>query len=98
MTQLGGADDAALQESALRTRADKEFGVVPALSAAAEASLQGKSTASGAVRAVQFFDLETCLWQTAQQHFLRRTAYETSNLPSFGERSVYARAQAGTHA
>ena len=88
-TQLGGADDGALQEAALHQRAER-VAVAAGLPAAAplspsrEASLACKNTASGSVKDVKFFDLDTCFWQLAQQHSLRYNTYDSSTIPALG--------------
>jgi len=81
--QLGGADDGALQEAALRQRADINAASLggapaPALTPAQEASLAAKSTASGAVNDLCFFDLDTCFWQLAIQNSQQHGAYDAS--------------------
>lgn len=89
VNQLGGADEGALQAASLWQRADRDAaafgGPVPApLTPAQEASLAAKSTASGTVQDLQFFDLDTCFWQISQQRSLQYGAYDTSGVPSLG--------------
>ena len=87
--ELGGADEAALQEAALRQRAEKDpafYGeAMGAAGSYSEASWAAKSTASGAVRDVKFFDVDTCFWQLARQHSLQYNAFDSSTLPLIGE-------------
>ena len=92
--QLGGADDASLQEEALRQRAvaGASSGAAAAAAATAgepsaaalEASLAAKSTASGAVRDVAFFDLDTAVWQVGRQHSLQYGGPDAAALPHLG--------------
>lgn len=87
--ELGGADEAALQEAALQQRAVRDpsyygegsFSTGPA----AEASLAAKSTASGTVKDVKFFDLDTCFWQLARQHRMQHNVFDSSTIPPYGE-------------
>lgn len=86
-TQLGGADDGALQEAALHARAAHDAMAAgapapPPLSPGREASLASKSTASGAVRDVRFLDLDVVFWQLAGSHLLRHNAYDASGVPA----------------
>jgi hypothetical protein len=87
--QLGGADEGALQEAALRARADKDAAALgapppPPPPPPAEASLAAKAAASGAVRDLAFFDLDTCFWQLATQRALQYGAYDASGVPTLG--------------
>lgn len=87
---MGGADEGALQEVALWQRAEKEavaLGSKPndPLTPAEENSLQSKSTASGNLQDITFFDLDTCFWQIAQQHSLQYGASDASSIPSLGK-------------
>lgn len=101
--ELGGADEAALQEAALRQRAERDpafygeptapvlaggkgsgSGSGPPASAAEAADWAAKSTASGGVRDMKFFDLDTAFWQLARQQSLQHNAFDSSTLPHFG--------------
>jgi hypothetical protein len=96
--QLGGADDAALQEAALRQRGDRSgttAGLSPGRAAALEASLAAKSTASGLVKDIKFLDLESCFWQIARQHWLQYGASDDSTIPQLGGCFVVAGLAAG---
>jgi hypothetical protein len=87
--QLGGADEAALQEAALRQRADggaASAGLSAATAAMQEASLAAKGTASGLVRDIQFFDMDTCFWQIARQHWMQYGATDDRTIPYLGAR------------
>lgn len=86
-TQLGGADEAALQEAALRQRADRgaaAAGLSGAAAAAQEASLAAKGTASGLVRDIKFLDMDTCFWQIARQHWMQYGAFDDHTIPYLG--------------
>ena len=88
--QLGGADDGALQEAALRQRADKiaaAAGAPPpsALSLTQEASLATKSAASGPINDLAFLDLDTCFWQIALQRWLQFGAHDAAAIPSMAK-------------
>lgn len=87
--ELGGADEAALQEAGLRARAERDpaFYGEPAPPLSGEASFAAKSTASGGVRDLRFFDLDTCFWQLARQASLQHNLSDSSALPHFGERA-----------
>eukprot|EP00887_Chlorella_sp_A99_P005680 scaffold1.g5680.t1 len=94
-TQLGGADDGALQEAALHARAAREAAAAglppPApLSPSREASLASKNTASGAVRDVRFFDLDVAFWQVATCHSMRYNTYDASTIPAMGRQPALA--------
>jgi hypothetical protein len=85
--QLGGADDGALQEAALRKRADAvaaAAGAPPAqgLSPAQEASLATKSAASGSVNDLAFLDIDTCFWQIALQRWMQYGAHDAASIPA----------------
>lgn len=89
--QLGGADEAALQEAALRQRADRgpaPAGLSAAAAAMAETSLAAKGTASGLVRDIQFFDMDTCFWQIARQHWVQYGATDDRTIPYLGAIAV----------
>lgn len=85
--QLGGGDDGALQEAALRQRAAKsvvELGgsPLPPLDASQEASLAAKTAASGQINDLLFLDLDTCFWQIAHQRWIQDSAYDATSIPS----------------
>lgn len=87
--QLGGADEGALQEAILRQRANANAaslggGTATPLTPAQELSLTAKSTASGAINDIKFFDLDTCFWQLAALQSQQRGAYDASDIPSLG--------------
>lgn len=86
--QLGGADEAALQEAALRQRADSGGAAAAGQSATTaamqEASLSAKGTASGLVKDIQFFDMDTCFWQIARQHWMQYGASDDHTIPYLG--------------
>ncbi|KAL4855688.1 hypothetical protein ACK3TF_003771 [Chlorella vulgaris] len=87
--QLGGADEAALQEAALRQRADSGGAAAAGQSATTaamqEASLSAKGTASGLVKDIQFFDMDTCFWQIARQHWMQYGASDDHTIPYLGK-------------
>lgn len=87
INQLGGADDGALQEAAIRQRADKVAVAAgapppPGLSPTKEASLATKSAASGSINDLVFLDLDTCFWQIALQRWLQFGAHDAAAIPS----------------
>ena len=78
--QLGGADEAALQDVALQRLAERQsshYGAPPPPSLFA-----AKSTASGAVKAIKFCDADTAFWQVAKLHH-----QDGRSFPRLGERT-----------
>lgn len=86
LNQLGGSDDGALQEASLRKNAEASVGgrgsSSDASSPAREALLSAKTTASGAINDLVFFDADTVFWQLASQNFMQHDSYDSSSLPS----------------
>ena len=91
--QLGGADEAALQEASLRQRAAIEAAAITQQGSPGKASavftpqdsnLAGKSTASGSVRSICFLDLDVAFWQMNYGLSLRHNAADGNAIPHLG--------------
>lgn len=84
--QLGGADEAALQEATLRYKAAKDTAAATSTAPPElDPSISSKSTASGTVKAIQFLDLDVAFWQANRGISMRHgTADASTAIPHLG--------------
>jgi WD40 repeat protein len=84
--QLGGADEAALQEATLRYRAAKDTAAATSTAPPElDPSISSKSTASGTVKAIQFLDLDVAFWQANRGISMRHgTSDASAAIPHLG--------------
>jgi hypothetical protein len=81
-SQLGVADDKALQDAMLQRLAEKDPAYYGGI--ASTGMVHQKAVAPGSVRSLKFLDTETCYWQLALQQQRQYRGTSDSGIPYLG--------------